>query len=88
VSNGKDFWNETPYILLEETKIFGNVIGTMNYLIDQKTGKIKEYILWDQCYEENEIRRLMENNGLKIEKQNRELIKNEQDIIFIKAKKQ
>jgi hypothetical protein len=73
---------------LEETKIFGNAIGRINYLIDQETGRIKEYILWDQCYEENEIRSLLENNGLKIEEQNRELIKNEQDIIFIKAKKQ
>jgi hypothetical protein len=39
MSNGKDFWNETPYILLEETKMFGNAIGTRNYLIDQKQGK-------------------------------------------------
>jgi SAM-dependent methyltransferase len=88
ISNGNDFWNETPYILLEELKIFGNVVGTRYYLIDQKTGKIKEYILWNQCYEENEIKRLLEYNGFKIEEQNKELVKNEQNIIFIKAKKQ
>ncbi|MDR0374285.1 MAG: class I SAM-dependent methyltransferase, partial [Treponema sp.] len=37
ISQGNDFWNKEPYILLEETKIFEKegVIGTRYYLIDQ-----------------------------------------------------
>jgi SAM-dependent methyltransferase len=90
ISNGNDFWSKEPYILLEETKIFEaeNTIGTRNYLINQMTGKIKEYILWNKCYEENGIKEFMENNEFKIKEINKNLIKNEDDIMFIIAEKQ
>ena len=89
ISQGNDFWSSEPYLLMEETKVFEshNTIGTRYYLIDQKTGKIKEYILWDQYYDENSIQKLMLENGFEIQEINKNLFKNKEEALFIKAKK-
>jgi SAM-dependent methyltransferase len=89
ISEGNDFWSIKPYFSLEETKVFktNNAIGTRYYLVDQKTGKIKEYILWDQYYDENSIQKLMFENGFEIIEINKNLVKNKEETLFIKAKK-
>jgi len=89
VSQGNDFWSREPYLLMEEIKIFKNenTIGTRYYLVDQKTGKIKEYIMWDQYYTENTIQKLMFENGFEVIEINNKLVKNNEETLFIKAKK-
>jgi SAM-dependent methyltransferase len=89
ISSGNDFWNKNPYILLEEQKLFDteNTIGRRYYVIEQKTGKIKEYILWDQYYDENNIKKLLEDSKFKVKEINKDLIKNKEGIMFIIAEK-
>ena len=89
VSQGNDFWSKEPYFLMEEIKIFKNenTIGTRYYLVDQKAGKIKEYIMWDQYYTENTIQKLMFENGFEVVEINNKLVKNNEETLFIKAKK-
>lgn len=88
ISNGNDFWSKDPYILLEEIKLFneGKVVGERNYIIDQKNGKIKEFILWDQYYDEIEIRTLLEENGFETIEINKNMFEDE-EIFLIKSKK-
>jgi SAM-dependent methyltransferase len=89
ISKGNDFWNKEPYILLEEQKLFDNenAIGRRYYTIEQETGKIKEYILWDQYYDENTIKEVLENNKFRVKEINKDIIKDEDGIMFIIAEK-
>jgi predicted TPR repeat methyltransferase len=90
LSEGNDFWSNDPYFLNTEIKKFpdNNTIGTRHYLISQKTGKIKEFILWDQYYSENSIRKFMENNGFEVIEINKDIIKYEEETLLVIVKKQ
>ncbi|MBN2693538.1 methyltransferase domain-containing protein [bacterium] len=92
-SNGGDFWRENPYIMLEEVKNFPNsqAIGARYILIDEVTKEKTDYIMWDQYYDEKQIKTLLENNGFLVEEIEHSLVKENQfisnDVMFIKAKK-
>ena len=90
ISKGKDFWSKEPYFLMEETKLFEreSVLGTRYYLIDQINGKIKEYIMWDQYYDEKLINKLMSENGYEIIEINKDIIKYKEETLLIIAKKE
>jgi len=68
ISNGNDFWNKEPYFLMEETKYFlqKSTVGRRYYIINQRTQEVKEFILWDQFYDKNSIKKLLEENGFEI----------------------
>jgi SAM-dependent methyltransferase len=89
ISNGGDFWSKEPYFLLEETKIFENknTIERRYYLINQTDGKIKEYIMLDQYYDENSIKTLLSENGFETVEINKDLMKYREETLFIMAKK-
>jgi len=74
---------------MEETKIFSNENRWADryYLIDQKNGKIKEFITWDQCYDENAINKLLLENGFETLEIKNDLIFSNEETLFIMAKK-
>lgn len=88
ISNGGDFWSKDPYFLMEEIKYFKeeSTIGNRNYIINQLTGEIKEYIMWDQYYDEKTIDKIMIENGFDIMEINKDIIK-EEETLFLKTKK-
>ena len=88
-SKGGDFWGKDPYICTEEVKFFENenALGTRYYLINQLNGKISEYIMWDQYYDDNSIKQLMKENRFEIIEIKRDLIESKEELLFIKAKK-
>lgn len=89
LSDGGDFWSKEPYFLMEEIKIFENesTIGKRYYLVNQKNGKIKEYVMWDQYYDTHSISKLLSENGFKIIEIKNELVENHDKTLFIVAKK-
>jgi SAM-dependent methyltransferase len=89
ISQGNDFWSNEPYILNTEIKKFNNenAIGTRHYLINQNNGKIKEFILWDQYFNDNSIKKLMKNNGFDVIEINKELISYNEETLLVMAKK-
>jgi len=89
ISQGKDFWSSDPYILNTEIKKYknNNTIGTRHYLINQNSGKIKEFILWDQYYDENSITKLMNDNGFDVVEINKEIINYREETLLVVAKK-
>jgi SAM-dependent methyltransferase len=89
ISGGNDFWSKDPYILMEEIKIFKNENreGNRYYLIDQNNGKIKEFIMWEQYYDENIINELLFENGFEIIEINKDLGKINEETLFIIARK-
>jgi SAM-dependent methyltransferase len=89
ISEGNDFWSKDPYILMSETKIFRNenAVGTRYYLIDQKGGKITEFIQWDQYYDENSIRQFLLENGFDIIEITKDLINYNEETFLVMAKK-
>jgi len=89
ISQGNDFWSKEPYLLLEETKVFKNENrwAERYFLIDQKTGKIKEYINWNQCFDEDTINKYLLENGFEVVEINKELGINNEETLFIIAKK-
>ena len=89
ISQGSDFWSNEPYILMTEKKIFEseNSFGTRYYLINQKNGKINEYILWDQFYDENSIKKLMLENNFNVIETKKDLLNNNEETLFIIANK-
>jgi hypothetical protein len=74
---------------MEETKLFEkeNTLGTRYYLIDQKNGKAKEYIMWDQYYDEKIITEIMVENGFEMIEINRDIIKYKEETLLVIAKK-
>lgn len=89
LSDGADFWSNAPYLLAEETKLFAkeNALGTRYFLIDQLTGVPKEYIIWEQYYDENSMAELLAKNGFEIVEINRELIKYKEETLLVVARK-
>ena len=89
ISQGNDFWSKEPYLIMEEKKIFKNenTRGERYYLIDQKNEKIKEFIMWDQYYDNESITKLLEENGFKIIEINKDIVKYNEETMFIMAKK-
>jgi len=89
ISSGGDFWSKEPYFYMEETKIFENenTLGKRHFLVNQMNNEIKEFILWDQYYDEVSIRKLMSENGFETIEVNKDLLKNNENTLFVKAKK-
>ncbi|MDR2569609.1 MAG: class I SAM-dependent methyltransferase [Oscillospiraceae bacterium] len=89
ISQGNDFWSKDPYLLIEETKVFENENrwAERYYLIDQKTGKVKEFINWNQCFDEITINELLLKNGFEVIEINKDLGINSEETLFIIAKK-
>jgi SAM-dependent methyltransferase len=88
ISKGGDFWSRDSYICMEERKFFENenALGTRYYLVNQLNGKIKEFIMWDQYYDENSIKILMSANGFKIIEINKVNYNNEENMLIIAKK--
>ncbi len=89
ISNGMDFWSKEPYFLMEEEKLFvkENTLGMRCYLIEQASRKTKEYIIWEQYYNEDSIAELMRKNGFEIIEINKEIIKNKEETLLVVARK-
>ena len=89
ISQGNDFWSKEPYLLMVEEKIFQkeNSRGKRYYIIDPQNGKIKEFIIWDQYYDNESITKLMDQNGFNIIEINKDLVKYDEETLFIIAKK-
>ena len=89
ISQGGDFWSKDPYLLMEEGKIFENenTFGTRYYLVNQLNNQIKEYIMWDQYYEKKSIKEIMLDNGFETIEIHNDLLKNNEETLFIIAKK-
>ena len=88
VSQGNDFWSNEPYMLNKETKIYKNenTVGTRYYLVNQKNGRLKEFILWDQYYDENSIKKLIDGNGFDVIEINKEIVRYKEETLFVMAK--
>jgi len=89
ISNGGDFWCNEPYILMEETKYFEQEkrMCNRNFLVNQKNGKIKEFIVWEQCYDKDIIEKLFSKNGFEIKNINNDLLNDNGKTLFIVAQK-
>ena len=89
ISNGNAFWSKEPYFLMVETKIFENenTLGMRYYSVNQTNGKIKEYIIWHQCYDEKSIKTLLSENGFDVIDVRKDIIKKTEETLFITAKK-
>lgn len=88
ISNGNDFWCKDPYIILKEVKIFDkeNAIGERYFVINQNKSTTKEFILWNQYYNEDSISKLMSDNNFDVKSINENLISGENSM-FVIAKK-
>lgn len=86
--DGNDFWNKDPYLLLEEVKVFDkdNAIGKRYFIINKNNSKRKEFILWDQYYDENSIENLLLENKFKIKKIKNSLLDGEDSMFIISEK--
>jgi len=89
ISNGGDFWSKEPCFYMEEKKIFENecTLGTRHFLLNQINHETKEFILWDQYYDEVSIKKLLLENGFETIEVNNDLMKNNENTLFIMAKK-
>ena len=89
ISKGNDFWSNEPYFMMEERKYFGKetALGTRHYLVNQMDGKIKEFIMWDQYYDEQSIEILLSENGFEIKEINKNIVKYKEETLFILAKR-
>jgi SAM-dependent methyltransferase len=89
ISQGEDFWSNEPYILNKEIKKYEieNTIGTRYYLTNQNSGRIKEFILWDQYYNELSITKLLNDNGFDVIEINKDLINYKEETLLVMAKK-
>ena len=89
ISKGEDFWSKDPYFIMEETKYFENesALGTRYYLVNQISHEIKEYIVWDQYYDEDSIKKLMLENGFETIEVNNNLLNDNGETLFVIAKK-
>ena len=88
ISGGNDFWCKDPYLFLHETEIFyeENAVGERYFIVNQKNFATKEFILWNQYYCKDSIRKLMSDNDFSIIDINENLIDDE-NTMFVIAKK-
>lgn len=93
IVENEDFWSDQPHFILSETVFFEEETawGQRNIIIDQKTGKQKEFITWDTLYNEARITELLDENGFIVEKIKQGLVNENSftsnDVLFIKARK-
>jgi SAM-dependent methyltransferase len=89
ISEGGDFWSEEPYLLMEETKLFEheNRWCDRQFLINQKNGNIKEFIVWEQYFDNDSINKLMSENGFEILEIDKDLLNDNEESLFVIAKK-
>jgi len=89
ISQGGDFWSKDPYLFVEERKYFENesAFGNRYFLINQINHEIKEFITWDQYYDEQSIRELLLENGFETLEIKNDLIVNDEETLFIMARK-
>lgn len=87
-SKGNDFWNKEPYLFLEEVKVFKNknAVGRRYFIIDPNNDTEKEFILWDQYYDEKSIESLLIKNKFKIKKVESSLLDNEDTMFIVSGK--
>lgn len=89
----EDFWSDQPHFILSETVFFEDekTWGQRNIIIDQKTGKQKEFITWDTLYNDARITELLQENSFIVEKIEHGLVNENSftsnDVLFIKARK-
>jgi len=89
ISQGGDFWSKDPYLFMEERKYFENesALGDRYYLVNQINHEIKEFITWDQYYDEQSIGKLLLENGFETLEIKNDLINNDEETLFIMGKK-
>lgn len=87
-SKGNDFWNKEPYLILEEVKIFKNenAVGNRYFVIDQKNGTKKEFILWNQYYDKASISNFLLKDKFKVKNIKLDLL-GKNDVMFLVAEK-
>lgn len=91
-SDGESFWCVKPHFILEESKHFIDykTWGSRTVIIE-KGKEPREYITWDNYYTENDIEKILNNNGLNIQSINMELIPENKftsnEVMFIEAYK-
>lgn len=86
-----DFWSPRPHYLLEESAHFPEARAWGTRTIVVETGRPpREYISWDQYYDEEGIERLLGEEGFIVEAVERGLVgKNSftsEDVLFVKAR--
>lgn len=88
ISGGNDFWCKNPYLFLQEVKTFdeASAIGERYFVIDQKKHNIKEFILWNQYYTVESIKKLMSENNFEVENIDQKVITDENSM-FVVARK-
>lgn len=90
--DGESFWSEDPHFLLEESKHFidHKTWGSRTVVIKERQ-ESKEFITWDNYYTEDDIEKVLYNEGFRIESMNHELVaKNEftsNNVMFVETKK-
>jgi len=91
-NDGEGFWSAAPHFILEETAHFPEerAWGTRTIVIEDNA-EPKEYITWDQYYDEASITGLLASGGFKAETVERGLIEGSDftssDVMFIMARK-
>lgn len=85
ISDGNDFWSKDPYILLQEVKIFNeaSAVGERYFIVNQKKATSKEFILWNQYYSKNSIRKLMTENGFDVKVIDENILSDEKSMFVI-----
>ncbi len=93
VVHNEDFWSDQPHFILTETAFFEEEMtwGQRNIIIDQGSGKQREFITWDTLYSNTRITGLLEENGFIVEKIEQGLVNENSftsnDVLFVKARK-
>jgi SAM-dependent methyltransferase len=87
-----DFWSPRPHYLLEESVHFPEARAWGTRTIVMEAGRLlKEYLSWDQYYDEEGIARLLGAGGFAVEAVERGLVgKNaftSEDVLFLKARR-
>ena len=75
-------------MILEEVKIFKNenAVGNRYFVIDQKNGTKKEFILWNQYYDKASISNFLLKDKFKVKNIKLDLL-GKNDVMFLVAEK-
>ncbi|MDF2519974.1 MAG: class SAM-dependent methyltransferase [Clostridia bacterium] len=91
-SESGGFWCSRPHLILDEVKHFPaeKVWGARTVIIEEGKSP-REYITWDNYYTEDDIKRVLDDNGFYVLSINNELVAENEftssDVMFIEAKK-